>query len=231
MTVRAWMLCTVATLTLSSCASWTAQHPAEADDVPMAPRALFQPQRSHLPMTMPPVATMLSPNQNSRKGSPITTIVLHHTASAASAVAIAKYFQRRDAQVSSHYVVDRDGSIIRCVPEAARAWHAGPSAFEGVSNVNDYSIGIELCNIGDGIEPYPVAQTAAVTQLVASLVKRYGIPLSRVTRHRDVALPHGTKIDPSDNFDFSGVVVTAGGMLAGDQVTATMEVTGGESQL
>ncbi len=165
------------------------------------------------PLALPAMATCLSPNFNSRRGIGISAIVLHHTASAAGAMAIARYFQSPRAMVSAHYIVDRDGTIVRCVPDEQRAWHAGPSQFGGTANVNDFSLGIEICNKGDNIEPYPPAQVAAVTRLVAQLADRYRISLDRVTRHRDVALPHGIKIDPSDNFDFDGVVASARHLL------------------
>ncbi len=226
---RALLLCALVTVTLPACASLVQQRPDDPDPPVAVRQAPID--RPHVTVSMPDVTDVLSPNYNGRLGTPISAIVLHHTASLSNALAIAKYFQRRDARVSSHYVVDRDGSIVRCVPDALRAWHAGPSSFDGVANVNDYSIGIEICNSGDGIEPYPEAQVAAVTRLVACLAKQYDIPVDRVTRHRDVALPHGTKIDPSDNFDFAGVVVGASGMLAGDQGTATSAVGTTRSQL
>jgi N-acetyl-anhydromuramyl-L-alanine amidase AmpD len=165
------------------------------------------------PLQLPVIETVWSPNFNERNGAGISAIVLHHTASSGNALAIARFFQKRQAKVSSHYIVDRDGSIVRCVPDDKRAWHAGPSQFAGTGNVNDFSLGIEICNRGDGIEPYPPAQVAAVTRLVANLAARYHIPMGRVTRHRDVALPRGIKIDPSDNFDFDVVVASARRLL------------------
>lgn len=167
-------------------------------------------------LPMPPVVDILSPNFNERNGKPITAIVLHHTASTADAVSIARWFQRREANVSAHYIVDRDGSVVRCVPDDKRAWHAGPSEFQGQTNVNDFSIGIEICNRGDNVEPYPPVQVAAVSRLVAALAQRHEIPVGRITRHRDVIRPVGAKVDPSDNFDFDWVVAQAQVMLAGN---------------
>lgn len=160
-----------------------------------------------LPAAPEIVAEVPSPNVNDRPpGTRISCVVLHHTHRQESALATARYFQDPASGVSAHYVVDRDGSVIRCVPDAKRAWHAGVSRFLGVDNVNDFSIGVEIANRGDNVEPYPEAQMAAVVRLVTWLSRRYGIPGERITRHRDVALPPGRKVDPSDNFDFGRVL-------------------------
>lgn len=209
-------------VTLSGCAATQARVPHWPDEPsrspsPPAPPALPEPP----PLHPPDLIEILSPNHNGRKGAGISAIVLHHTASPADAQAIARWFQRRQARVSSHYVVDRDGTIVRCVPDHRRAWHAGPSVFRGRTNVNDFSLGIEICNKGDGIEPYPPEQVQAVTRLVAWLAQRHGIPLSRVTRHRDVIRPAGIKNDPSDNFPFFGVVTMAEALLEGGTRAAT----------
>ena len=49
--------------------------------------------------------------------------------------------------------------------------------------------------------------------MTAHLVSAYHIPLERITRHRDIALPPGRKNDTSDNFDtaFNGVAATQEG--------------------
>jgi N-acetyl-anhydromuramyl-L-alanine amidase AmpD len=197
---------------MTACAALV-QRRAPVPERPALPELPAMPQVTEPPLRLPAFQTLWSPNFNSRKGARITAIVLHHTASSADARAIARYFQTREAQVSAHYVVDRDGSIIRCVPDEMRAWHAGPSHFAGENNVNDFSLGIEICNRGDSIEPYPAVQVAAVTRLIAHLTNRHGIPMDRVTRHRDVIVPRGIKVDPSDNFDFAGVVVAARHLL------------------
>lgn len=171
-------------------------------------------------VTEPTVTTMLSPHFDERNASPISAIVLHHTAMVESAIEVGKFFQRPSAKVSSHYIVDRDGSLVRAVPDDKRAWHAGRSEFQGVGDVNSFSIGIEICNVGDGVEPYPAAQVQAVVKLVAWLAKTHKVPLSRLTRHRDVALPAGRKHDTSDNFDHVYVAKAAQALLEGQRPAA-----------
>ena len=184
----------------------------------LAPRAAQAPAsgvRAAGAIAAPVVTTMISPHQDARDGGPISAIVLHHTAMVENAVETGKFFQRPNAKVSAHYVVDRDGSLVRSVPDDRRAWHAGRSEFQGTGDVNDFSIGIEICNVGDGVEPYPQAQVDAVVNLVAWLSKTYDVPMTRLTRHRDVAVPLGRKRDTSDNFDQAYVAKAVEALLAG----------------
>lgn len=80
------------------------------------------------------------------KDSRIKFIVLHYTA--ANDESSLKTLSQDS--VSVHYVVttkDRD-PIYSLVPNNERAWHAGKSSFDGRSNINDSSIGIEIVNLG-----------------------------------------------------------------------------------
>ena len=72
-------------------------------------------------------------------------IILHYTAGIPIEGTIETF---RTQQVSSHLVVDRDGSIIQCVPFNLRAWHAGPSQWADRTDLNSHSIGIEINNFG-----------------------------------------------------------------------------------
>ena len=61
------------------------------------------------------------------------------------------YFQTiRGAEVSAHFFIQRDGSLIQFVSADQRAWHAGASSWQGRSNCNDYTIGIELEGLEGG---------------------------------------------------------------------------------
>lgn len=49
---------------------------------------------------------------------------------------------------SMHLVVDRDGTIIQCVPFLKQAWHCGKSRWGQLQGLNGYAIGIEMINAG-----------------------------------------------------------------------------------
>lgn len=102
----------------------------------------------------------------------------------------------RGLQVSAHFLVRRDGRVLQFVSTDRRAWHAGPSSWQGRGNCNDWSVGIELEGLeGQVFEP---AQYAAVRPLVAALRHRH--PIDQVLGHEHVA--PGRKADPGPGFDW-----------------------------
>lgn len=74
-------------------------------------------------------------------------IILHYTGGA-GALSSAHHLARPDTDVSAHLVIARDGGIIQLLPFDTVAWHAGRSAYEGRTNLNRCSIGIEMDNAG-----------------------------------------------------------------------------------
>jgi N-acetylmuramoyl-L-alanine amidase len=147
---------------------------------------------------------MPSTNFNDRPANTkIDTIILHHTASNGSAQDIGRYFESTAAQVSSHYTVGKDGTIVQSVADEKRAWHAGNSDYRGRQNVNDFSLGIEIVNRGDNSDPYTDIQYQALANLIAWMMQTYKVPMDRITGHRNVS--HEGKVDPSNNFDWNRV--------------------------
>lgn len=168
----------------------------------------------------PAMLEIASPNRHERPEGPgdITAIVLHHTASPANAERNAMFFAKPSSKVSAHYVVGKDGTIVQCVPDAEAAWHAGRSSYGGRDDVNAFSIGIEICNLGDHKDDYPASEYAALGKLMAYLMTTHKVGWDRVTRHRDVAMPLGRKNDTSDNFErklLEQATQSAGGPAAG----------------
>ncbi|MBK7197753.1 MAG: N-acetylmuramoyl-L-alanine amidase [Myxococcales bacterium] len=120
-------------------------------------------------------------------------IVLHYTGGH-SAKGTHGYFSRTrieaeratlrkggEAGVVSHFLVDRDGTIFRLIPETRMGRHA--------IGVNHAAIGVE--NVGDG-DRYPLtdAQVAANVALIRDLAARF--PIERVLGHHEVATLRGT---------------------------------------
>lgn len=102
-------------------------------------------------------------------------------------------------QVSAHFWIRRCGEIVQFVSVDERAWHAGVSSFQGCSNCNDYSIGVEL--EGSDFDPYTEHQYIALAQLTQSIRDRYPeISLGRIVGHNDIA--PGRKTDPGPYFDW-----------------------------
>ena len=102
----------------------------------------------------------------------------------------------RDARVSAHFLIRRDGETLQFVPCARRAWHAGASSWRGRNRCNDFSIGVEL--EGADTVPYADSQYGALARLVRVLRRAY--PIEDVVGHADVA--PGRKSDPGPAFDW-----------------------------
>jgi N-acetylmuramoyl-L-alanine amidase len=124
---------------------------------------------------------------------------------------------------SGHYYIDRDGSIVRYVPEERVAHH--------VRGHNEHSVGIELVNTGrypdwfDShrqvmVEPYPDAQIDALLRLLAHL--RATLPgLQEIAGHEDLDIDRVAasddpskqvqrKLDPGPLFPWQRVMAACG---------------------
>ncbi len=128
-------------------------------------------------------------------------VVLHYTGMQTAAEALERLCDPA-AEVSAHYLIDEDGTVIRLVDEANRAWHAGRSSWREITDINSASIGIELVNPGHewGYRPFPKAQMEALLPLLADIVKRHDIPRANVVGHSDIA--PARKEDPGELFDW-----------------------------
>jgi len=103
-------------------------------------------------------------------------------------------------RVSAHFVVDRAGNITQFVPLSKRAWHAGDSIWEGRSNCNDYSIGIEM--IGDEKQPFTQAQYRETARLCRVIMQHFPeVSRERIVGHQDVA--PGRKWDPGKQWEWA----------------------------
>jgi N-acetylmuramoyl-L-alanine amidase len=181
-----------------------------------------------------PVADRLhpSPNHGPRQGGRNglerrpDSIILHYTGMADAASALL-WLSNPLSEVSCHYFVFEDGRIWQMVPESRRAWHAGRGSWQGESDMNSASIGIEIAHPGHDLgrrfgpdgkleplapditpnpfpppgPPYPESQIEAVIRLVADIRQRWSIPDARILAHSDIA--PGRKIDPGETFPWA----------------------------
>lgn len=81
--------------------------------------------------------------------------------------------------VSIHRLIDKKGTITQIVPDDANAWHAGFGMIGGIGrgqpvNLNMVSFGIELENLNDGKDPYPVVQVNACAVVIVNWWATYG---------------------------------------------------------
>lgn len=157
-----------------------------------------------------------SPNQDQRPDDVlIDMLILHYTGMRSAQEAIER-LRDPEARVSSHYVVEEDGEILRLVAEQRRAFHAGVSYWRGNSALNGRSIGIEVVNPGHewGYRDFPALQMAAVCDLCLAILSRHPIPARNVVAHSDVAPDR--KEDPGELFDWRGLAENGVGLWPGD---------------
>ena len=139
-----------------------------------------------------------SPNWNMRK-LPVSMVVLHYTGMQTGEEALARLTDPA-AEVSAHYMIEEDGTVIRLVSEDKRAWHAGRGYWRGITDVNSASVGIELVNPGHewGYRPFTEEQIEALIPLLAGIISRHGIHPANVVGHSDIA--PARKEDPGELF-------------------------------
>lgn len=137
-----------------------------------------------------------SPNFGPRPvGAIVDTVVVHSTV-IPTLEQTTNAFLRESSQVSAHFTIGRDGSYVMHVSTFDRAWHAGVSVDpNGRTNLNHYSIGIELVNLNDGKQPYPKEQVQVLKWIIAGLKRRF--PLKQIVSHEFIAVPAGRKSDPA----------------------------------
>jgi N-acetylmuramoyl-L-alanine amidase len=143
-----------------------------------------------------------SPNIGPRNNNLRPTILIMHYTGMASAAKAIDWLARPESHVSCHYVIDEDGRVTQMVAESMRAWHAGVSYWQGETDINSASIGIEIQNPGheDGYHPFSRTQMRGVRDLARDIITRNSIAPQRVLAHSDIA--PARKIDPGEKFDW-----------------------------
>lgn len=180
------------------------------------------------------IADAPSPNFDARApGKAPRLLILHYTdlPSAFDSLAI---LQDPARAVSAHYLVDEDGSVIRLVQEEMRAWHAGKSWWEGETDINAISIGIEIQNPGHshGYRPFPDEQMQAVFTLCRDIATRHKILPGHVLAHSDIA--PARKKDPGELFPWEWLAQNGIGLwpaVTGRNISETEKILSSEEDI
>lgn len=122
-------------------------------------------------------------------------VIIHHTAQDSLEQTL-QTFTVPQTEVSSHYVIGRNGEIYQLLNDYVRAWHAGAGTWGRVTDLNSVSLGIELDNNGN--EPFPEAQIHSLLNVLSTLKRKYNIPTANFIGHSDIAPTR--KVDPSAFF-------------------------------
>ena len=104
------------------------------------------------------------------------------------------------SEVSSHYLIKKNGEIITMVPDLYIAWHVGKSSWLNYKSLNKDSIGVEITNPGHefNYKKFSKKQIISLLKLSKFLIKKYKISVKNILGHSDVA-PERKK-DPGEKF-------------------------------
>ena len=129
----------------------------------------------------------------------IKFIIIHYTGMQ-SEIESVKRLKDPKFNVSCHYLIGRKGNTIQMVKDNYVAWHAGKSKWKRFSNLNNYSIGIELVNKGHkyGYQNFSNKQISSLIRLCKNLKRKYSIKGENLLGHSDIAPLR--KIDPGEKF-------------------------------
>jgi N-acetylmuramoyl-L-alanine amidase-like protein len=167
-------------------------------------------------------AVMPCASQNFHVGRPAgltpSAIVVHRTG---SRDALRARFNNPDSTVSAHYVVGRDGQVEQYVVETDTAFHEGMivgSTWRLLrSNVTPtfYTLGIEL--EGEPGDEWPEAQIAAAADLIATVTRRWNIPIDadHIVRHSAI---RAGRACPGDACPIGDLIAMAQGRVAATRV-------------
>jgi len=122
-------------------------------------------------------------------------VVIHHTAQDSVGQTL-KTFTLKRTQVSSHYVIGKNGEIYHMLNDLYRAWHGGTGQWGSNTDLNSSSIGIELDN--NGSDDFSPLQIKSLLELLKDLKEKYKIPAANFIGHSDIAPTR--KNDPNKTF-------------------------------
>ena len=144
-----------------------------------------------------------TPNFGGRRGKSIRVIIIHCDASP-DENATRAWIQNSASKVSYLLEVERDGTVIRYVPDEMRAWAVGVSEWRGETDLNSISLSASFANRNDHHELLTPIQIATMQDIVTAWRGKYPT-IEAVDTHAAVARPLGRKVDPigAPNFDLA----------------------------
>lgn len=94
------------------------------------------------------VSHTLSPNTSGEFKEGFPDAIIIHTTFGVSLERSVEWLTKPDTKAGSHFIIGKSGEVIQMIPLNYTTWHAGMSEFDGRTSWNNFSIGIELDNVG-----------------------------------------------------------------------------------
>lgn len=146
-----------------------------------------------------------SPNVSS--GTKDIRFILLHFDAASNSTSAVNWLTQKASGVSADLHITRDGKVTQMAKFNQITWHAGPSEWNGFTNLNRYAIGIEQENMGmvKGVyQDWTEAQIQKCIEVCKALVAAYP-SITEILAHSEVATPAGRKDDPGPKFPMDRV--------------------------
>ena len=154
----------------------------------------------------------------------IQSVIVHHTAGPKSgnspSLNVVAYGRPGLSGPLAQLFLARDGTVY--LVAAGISYHAGRVSSNRYAN--SHAIGIEA--EATGLDSWPAHQIEEYAKLCKALCKEFGLSVSRVQGHKEVAVPRGRKPDP--NFSMSDFRKKVGGAKGG--VSSGGGTSGGSSR-
>ncbi|MBQ6652796.1 MAG: N-acetylmuramoyl-L-alanine amidase [Prevotella sp.] len=133
-----------------------------------------------------------SPNFNPDSVNRVEGVVLHHTAEPTVERSLEVLTSPERGGVSTHVVIDYDGTRYLMFPPEVVAYHAGFSILNGKERCNYFTIGIEFQ--GNTLErPLTEDQIQSAVEYLLPIMAQYNIPLKNVVTHEMVRMAYKRK--------------------------------------
>ena len=166
----------------------------------------------------------------------IQSVICHHTAGPKSgnspSLSVVAYGRPGLSGPLAQLFLARDGTVY--LVAAGISYHAGRVSSNRYAN--SHAIGIEA--EATGLDSWPAHQIEEYAKLCKALCKEFGLPVSRVQGHKEVAVPRGRKPDPNFSMsDFRKKVggakggVSSGGGTSGGSTSPTYKTVTGSTPL
>jgi len=131
-----------------------------------------------------------SPRNRERSVRRSTTMIILHTTEAPSRSALRKLSDQGEC----NFCIDEAGRVYRIIDHRREAYHAGRSMWNGRANVDEFSVGIEMCGYHD--KPLTTAQYQSLAALLGELKYIYKVPDYNIVSHSHVAYGAPNKWQP-----------------------------------
>ncbi|MCQ2243219.1 MAG: N-acetylmuramoyl-L-alanine amidase [Bacteroidaceae bacterium] len=125
-----------------------------------------------------------TPNYDPEKTNDVQGVILHHTA-VSNIQETLDILTSKVRGVSTHVVIDTDGTRYVMCPPTTVAFHAGKSILGGREHCNEFTIGIEFQG-NTLVHPLTQDQIQSGIEYLLPIIKEYNIPIENIVTHEMV---------------------------------------------